>query len=85
MVRFLTAVDAESGAPFRRLKLTAIGLDCSLPCSDKVRVRRHLVQTAFLKEMALSKLVETLRTANRKTAERNQYGIWAMVYTAEES
>jgi hypothetical protein len=67
------------------MKLTELGIDCSLLCSDQLRVRRHLVQTAFLKEMALSKVVENLRTVNRKTAQRNQYGIWATVYTAEES
>jgi hypothetical protein len=67
------------------MKVTELGLDCSLPCSDKLWVRRHLVQTAFLKEMALSKVVKTLRTVDRKTAERNQYGVCAMVYTAEGS
>lgn len=85
MVRFLAAVGAESGAPFRRMRLTELGIDCLLPCSDQVRVRRHLVQTVFLKEMALSKVVENLRTVSRKTAQRNQYGVWATVYTAEGS
>lgn len=72
MVRFLEAVDAECGAPFRMVKLTELGIDCSLTCSDQVRMCRHLVQKAFLKATSLSKVVENVRTVNRKTEERNQ-------------